>query len=97
MRPLVRGGVDSPAMSPSDGPSAQDLAQLLDRLGSRIARSFERHRVSEPAAEKLVHDALVGLAYRWGRVRDRERWLLEELARGTQEQADRSSKEPEDE
>ena len=30
-------------------------------------------------------------------VRDRERWLLEELARGAREHVDRSSKEPEDE
>jgi hypothetical protein len=84
-------------MSPSDGPTAQDLAQLLDRLSSRIARLFERHRVAEPEAARLVHDALVSLAYRWGRVRDRERWLLEELARGVGENVDRSSKEPEDE
>jgi hypothetical protein len=84
-------------MSPSFGPTAQDLAQLLDRLRSRIARLFERHRVSEPEAERLLHDALIRLAYRWGRVPDRERWMLEELASGTREQVDRSSKEPEDE
>ena len=84
-------------MSPSDGPTAQDLAQLLDRSSSRIARSFERHRVSESDAARLLHDALIRLAYRWGRVRDRERWLLEELARGAREHVDRSSKEPEDE
>jgi hypothetical protein len=84
-------------MSPSDGPTAQDLAQLVDRLRSRIARFFEREGVSEPEAAMLLHDALIRLAYRWGRVRDRERWLLEELARGAREHVDRSSKEPEDE
>ena len=84
-------------MSLRNGPTAEDLTQLLDRLRPRIARLFERHRVSEPEAEKLVRDALVGIAYRWGRVRDRERWLLDELARGAREHADRSSKEPKDE
>jgi hypothetical protein len=84
-------------MSPSDGPTAEDLAQLLDRLSLRIARFFERHRISEREAARLLHDALIRLAYRWGRVRDRERWLLEELARGTREHVDRPSKEPEDE
>jgi len=84
-------------MSPSEGPTAQDLTELLDRLRPRIARLFERHRVSEPEAEELVREALVGIAYRWGRVQDRERWLLAVLARGAREHADRSSKEPEDE
>ena len=83
-------------MSPSVGPTAQDLAQLLDRLSPRIARSFERHGVSEPEAARLLRDALIRLAYRWGRVRDRDRWLLEELARGAREHVDRSFKEPED-
>jgi hypothetical protein len=84
-------------MSPSNGPTAQDLTQLLDRLRPRIARLFERHRVSEPEAEKLVRDALVGIAYRWGRVREREQWVLDALAREIAKQAERSSREPEDE
>jgi hypothetical protein len=83
-------------MSPSDGPTAQDLAQLLDRLRLRIARLFERCRVSEPEAEQLVCQALVGIAYRWGQVRDRERWLLETLARGARKRVESSAKEPEE-
>jgi hypothetical protein len=73
------------------------MAQLLDRLRPRIARLFERNRVSEPEAEKLVRDALVGIAYRWGRVREREQWVLGLLTQQVEKQADRSSKEPEDE
>ncbi|HZF08388.1 MAG TPA: hypothetical protein VFE33_06315 [Thermoanaerobaculia bacterium] len=84
-------------MSPSNGPTAQDLTQLLDRLRPRIARLFEHYRVSEPEAEKLVRDALVGIAYRWGRVQEREQWVLDLLARQVGKQAERPSKEPEDE
>jgi len=84
-------------MSPSNGPTEQDLIQLLDRLRPRIARLFERYRVSEPEAEKLVRDALVGIAYRWGRVREREQWVLDLLAKQVGKQAERTSKEPEDE
>jgi hypothetical protein len=81
-------------MSPHDSPTSQDLTQLLDRVRPRIARLFERHRVSEPEAEALVGEALVGLAYRWKRVRDRERWLLDEIARRVRERKGRASKEP---
>jgi len=84
-------------MSPSNGPTAQDLTELLDRLRPRIARLFERHRVPEPEAEKLVRNALVGIAYRWGRVREREQWVLDGLARKLERQAERAAKEPEDE
>jgi len=84
-------------MSPSNGPTGQDLTQLLDRLRPRIARLFERYRVSEPEAEKLVREVLVGIAYRWDRVREREQWVLDALARQVERQVERSSKEPEDE
>ena len=91
---MGRGSIHFPAMSPNDGPTSQDLAQLLDRVRPRIARLFERQRVSEPEAEELVGEALVGLAYRWGRLRDRERWLLDEIARRARETKGRPAEEP---
>jgi hypothetical protein len=44
-----------------------------------------------------VRKALIGLAYQWERVRDREGWLLQTLTREAERCAAGSSKEPEDE
>jgi len=84
-------------LSPPLGPTAEDLTNLLNRLRSRIARLFARQRLPELEAERVVSEALIGLAYRWHRVPDREQWLLETLARGANGCEKGSSKEPKDE
>jgi hypothetical protein len=81
-------------MSSSDEPTRDDLRRLLDRLQPRIARLFERHGVSTQEAERRTAEALIRLSYRWDRVRDRERWLLDALRKDL---AEESSKEPRDE
>jgi hypothetical protein len=84
-------------MSSSDEPTRDDLRRLLDRLQSRIARLFERHGVSTLEAERRVTETLTQLSYRWDRVRDRERWLLDALRRDLAARPEESSKEPRDE
>ena len=47
-------------------------------------------------AERMVGEALIGVAYRWDRVRDRERWVLEFLEKEIQRYLQKPEKEPED-
>jgi hypothetical protein len=84
-------------MSSSGEPTRDDLRRLLDRLQPRIARLLERHEVSELEAERRVREALIRLSYRWERVRDRERWLLDALRKDLAVHPEESSKEPRDE
>jgi hypothetical protein len=84
-------------MSSSGEPTRDDLRRLLDRLQPRIARLLERHGVSDLEAERRVREALIRLSYRWERVRDRERWLLDALRKDLTARPEESSKEPRDE
>jgi hypothetical protein len=84
-------------MSSSGEPTRDDLRRLLDRLQPRIARLFERHGVSTQEAEWRTAEALIRLSYRWDRVRDRERWLLDALRKDLAARPEESSKEPRDE
>ncbi len=84
-------------MSSSGEPTRDDLRRLLDRLQPRIARLFERHGVSTLEAERRTAEALIRLSYRWDRVRDRERWLLDALRKDLAARPEESSKEPMDE
>ena len=82
-------------MSSSGEPTRDDLRRLLDRLQPRIVRLFQRHGVSTADAERRVTETLTRLSYRWDRVRDRERWLLDALRQDLM--ARRETKEPRDE
>jgi hypothetical protein len=84
-------------MSSSGEPTRDDLRRLLDRLQPRIARLLQRHGVPMADAERRVTGALTWLSYRWDRVRDRERWLLDALRRDLAARPEASSKEPRDE
>jgi hypothetical protein len=84
-------------ISSSGEPTRDDLKRLLDRLQPRIARLFERHGVSTLEAELRVSETLIRLSYRWERVRDRERWLLDALRKDLAACPEESSKEPRDE
>jgi hypothetical protein len=84
-------------MSSSCEPTRDDLRRLIDRLQPRLTRLFQRHGVSTADAERQVTGALTRLSYRWDRVRDRERWLLDALRRDFAARPEASSKEPRDE
>jgi hypothetical protein len=84
-------------MSYSDAPTREDISRLLDTLRRRIVAIFVEFNVPETDAVTLVCDGLVRLGYRWGRIRDREGWLLNWLrararayarARGTGKEMD---------
>lgn len=83
-------------MPSSDRPTDQDLARLLDRLRPKIIRRLRLSGVPEAEAERMVGEALIGVAYRWDRVRDRERWVLEFFEKEIQRYLEKPEKEPED-
>jgi hypothetical protein len=83
-------------MPSSDRPTDQDLARLLDRLRPKIIRRLRLSGVPEAEAERMVGEALIGVAYRWDRVRDRERWVLEFFEKEIQRYLEKPEKEPKD-
>lgn len=69
-------------MTYSNRPTPEDLELLMERLGPEIARRFHAQGLSDEAALGRLETALRELAYRWNRVGDRERWLLQVLDGG---------------
>ncbi len=62
---------------PSHQPErSQELQDLLRRLRPKILELLRRHRVVEERAAEVVHDTFMALAVRWGRVGNREAWVL---------------------
>lgn len=55
---------------------SQELQDLLRRLRPKILELLRRHRVVEERAAEIVHDTFMALAVRWGRVGNREAWVL---------------------
>lgn len=53
-----------------------ELQNLLRRLRPQILDLLRDHAVGEDAAAEIVHDTFMALAVRWGRVGNRESWIL---------------------
>lgn len=81
----------------SDRPTGLDLERLLDRVRPRTRTIFRQRQIPEVDAEEMVAEALMEIAFRWNRIRDREHWLLGVLERRARQKADRLQKEREDE
>jgi hypothetical protein len=58
-----------------------ELEQMLRRLAPEIARLFREHRASEEEARLLLGETLAAFSRKWGRILNRERWLLRTLER----------------
>jgi hypothetical protein len=65
--------------SASERPTKEDLDQLLERSRERIAFLFRRNRCSPEAATTLLREAMTALSQQWGRVSDREQWLIDRI------------------
>jgi hypothetical protein len=55
---------------------SRELQDLLQRLRPRILDLLHDHAVGEEMAAEIVHDTFMALAVRWGRVGNRESWIL---------------------
>ena len=70
-------------------PTRQDLDRVLERTRERIESVLRRHQCTSKEATGLLREAVVALAHRWGRIRDRDQWLLDRI-----EKAVRRTKNP---
>ncbi len=81
-------------MRPADGPSRRELEQVTEQVRQDLEELFRRHGISQGDAERLLREALVRLAYQWGRIRNRSWWLLDSLENAARELSQPST--PED-
>jgi hypothetical protein len=70
-------------MCPRTRPTQEDLDRLIEGLRPQIAALFAARSVSAEEAERLVGETLMGIAWRWTRVRDRAGWVLKTLDKKT--------------
>lgn len=66
-------------MTYSDRLTPEEFERIKEKLGPEIARRFRAQGLSNAEAMARLETALLELAYRWNRVGDRERWLLQVL------------------
>lgn len=81
----------------SERPTKQDLDQLLGRTRERISFLFRRHRCSPETATELLREGVTALTQQWGRVRDRDQWLLDRIEKAVVRTVDPSPGKPRDE
>ncbi|MGD2114821.1 MAG: hypothetical protein PVG07_07205 [Acidobacteriota bacterium] len=63
-------------MTAHESERSKELQDLLRRLRPKILRLLRDHAVPERYAAEVVHDTFMALAVRWGRVGNREAWIL---------------------
>lgn len=66
-------------------PEKGELEQMLRRLAPEISRLFRDRDLSEAEARRLLGETLAAFARKWGRILNRERWLLRTLERAVRE------------
>jgi hypothetical protein len=80
----------------SQRPTRQDLDRVLDRTRERIECLLRRHQCTREKATGLLREAVVALAHRWSRVRDRDQWLLDRIEKAVRRAENPSLEEPPD-
>lgn len=66
-------------MRPTDHPSRREFDQLTEQVRPDLEDLFQRHGTSQADAERVLHAALVRLAWQWDRIRNRTWWLLDTI------------------
>jgi hypothetical protein len=56
-----------------------ELEQMLRRLAPEISRIFRDRGASAEEARRLLGETLAAFSRKWGRILNRERWLLRTL------------------
>jgi transposase len=84
-------------MPSSDRPTPEEIQRLVEKLRHKIVRRFHAQGFSETEAAERLKAALRELSYRWNRVGDRERWLLQAIEGKIPKLSTIPRKEPENE
>lgn len=77
-------------------PTRQDLDRVLERTRERIESVLRRHQCTRERATGLLREAVVDLAHRWSRVRNRDQWLLDKIEKAVRHAENPSLEEPPD-
>jgi hypothetical protein len=77
-------------------PTRQDLDRVLERTRERMESVLRRHQCTAKVATGLLREAVVALAHRWSRVRDRDQWLLDRIEKAVRRAENPSLEEPPD-
>lgn len=77
-------------------PTRQDLDRVLERTRERIEFLLRSHQCTRETATGLLREAVVALAHRWSRVRDRDQWLLDRIEKAARRAENPSLEEPPD-
>ena len=62
-------------------PTQEDLDRLLEGLRPKVTVLFATRGVSVEDANRLLAEAVMEAAWRWGRLRDPANWVLKTLDR----------------
>jgi hypothetical protein len=63
----------------AENPAKGELEKMIRRLAPEISRIFGRYNASEMEARRVLGETLAGFSRKWGRLVNRERWLLRNL------------------
>jgi hypothetical protein len=69
----------------AETPGKGELEQMLRRIAPEIARVFRDYGASEEEARRLLGETLAAFSRKWGRILNRERWLLRNLEKAVRE------------
>lgn len=98
-RYLLPAGSDEPfrmTESAAQRPTRQDLDRVLERTRERIESVLRRHQCTRETAKGLLREAVIALAHRWGRVGDRDQWLLDRIEKAVRRAENPFLQEPPD-
>jgi hypothetical protein len=63
----------------AESPAKGELEKMVRRLAPEISRIFGQYGASEVEAKRVLGETLTGFSRKWGRLVNRERWLLRNL------------------
>jgi len=63
----------------AENPAKGELEKMVRRLAPEISRIFGQYGASEMEARRVLGETLAGFSRKWGRLVNRERWLLRNL------------------
>ena len=79
---------------PSERPTKRDLDLLFEKIRSPLDDLLWRHGYAPETATGMIREAVLALAHRWSRVRNREQWLLDRIEKAVRRSVNPSPKEP---
>jgi hypothetical protein len=87
---------DERTPKPSERPTKQDLDNVIKKIRLRIDDLLWSYGLVPETATEPLREAVLALAHRWNRVRNREQWLLDRIEKAVRRYVNLPPKEPRD-